>query len=578
MCTSLIVGKAASTTGRVLLGHNEDSGGRVMHQEFWCPGGPHAAGEKLEAEAGRACIPQVPETLGTYWSNMLMMPPGSSFDQGLANEAGVVMCSNSGGTSFDGELSDEETGLKEGGIGFLLRRAVMERARTAREAVRIAASLIDEWGYWSPARNYSFADRDEAWLMNVVKGRHYVAKRVPDDEVVLISNYLAIRSVDLADTENVIASPDLIEYAIAKGRYTPARPGDYSDFDFCAAYQPETNRTDPNKSIRMRTGWEFLTGVVYPDLLHYPERLRLPRKVSPDDVKALLRLSAAETYRSRGDGRADAFHVSGEDISRSNCRESWVAELGDKPLLNTLWRASANQDASPYVPWFPLAGATPAGYQWTSLEEARRVHFHMEPGYLDFDWAKSYFLYATLGELVNFDRGLMSGIWREREAIEAKFREETEAVRARAALLPESEAKALLGRFTCEAAADADNLCRELLAGLDTVEAVVWPGELSVTDESAEAEVVITSLPEFDIEEVDPASILWSLGCTGAKASVLEPAKPLSVTVRDGALVCRFRAHDVARHGIPGCLTDTYIRGYIAHRRFVAMATVRFKA
>ena len=33
MCTPVIVGKAVSKTGRVIVGHNEDSGGRVVpHQ------------------------------------------------------------------------------------------------------------------------------------------------------------------------------------------------------------------------------------------------------------------------------------------------------------------------------------------------------------------------------------------------------------------------------------------------------------------------------------------------------------------------------------------------------------------
>ncbi len=43
MCTTVIVGRLASTTGRVILGHNEDSGGRCMHQQFWVPGGSHSA-------------------------------------------------------------------------------------------------------------------------------------------------------------------------------------------------------------------------------------------------------------------------------------------------------------------------------------------------------------------------------------------------------------------------------------------------------------------------------------------------------------------------------------------------------
>lgn len=576
MCTTVIVGKKASTTGRVILGHNEDSGNRVMHQQFWCPGGKHAPGEVMEGEPGRAKIPQVSETLGTYWSNMLAMPPGSSFDQGFANEAGVVMCSNSGGASFDGALSDEETGLVDGGIGFLLRRAVMERAKSAREAVHIAAELLDAWGYWSPARNYSFADRDEAWYMCVVKGHHYVAKRVADDEVVLISNYLAIRHVDLSDHENVLASPDLINYAIKMGRYTPKVTGDTSDFDFSVAYQPEEERTVSTKSFRMRTGWQRITGTVFPDPLHYPEHLKPAQLMRPEDVEDVLRLSAEETYRNRGDGRADCFHYCAEDISRPHTRESWVAEIGEKPLLSILWHCTSMQDTGPYVPWFPLAHEIPKGCQWTTLEDAHRIHFAMPAEKLDLDYEKSYFINAVLGELVNFDRALMAGVWSVRDTLEKNLAEEARALRERATTMPEEEARIALGAFTCEAQTRADAAGMELLALLDTVVAEVTPGDLSVTDEVAEAQVIIRSIPGLDIEEIDPTTVLWSLGFTGAKASVLAPAKPLRVEVTDDGLVCTFRAHDVAQYAIAGCLEDTYVRGYAARKRFVAMAPVRF--
>lgn len=82
MCTTVIVGKAVSKTGRVILGHNEDAGGRVMHQQFYCPGGKHAAGEMLTAEHGRAQVPQAEETLTTYWSNMLQID-GSSLTKAM---------------------------------------------------------------------------------------------------------------------------------------------------------------------------------------------------------------------------------------------------------------------------------------------------------------------------------------------------------------------------------------------------------------------------------------------------------------------------------------------------------------
>ena len=155
MCTTVIVGKAVSKTGRVIVGHNEDSGGRVLHQQFYVPGGKHAAGEMLVAEPGRAQVPEAAETVTTYWSNMLQID-GSSFDQGFANAAGVVLCSNGGGSSFDGDDPDEASlKLKDGGVGFLLRRVIAERAHTAREGVEIAAKLLDEYGYFGSARNYT---------------------------------------------------------------------------------------------------------------------------------------------------------------------------------------------------------------------------------------------------------------------------------------------------------------------------------------------------------------------------------------------------------------------------------------
>jgi dipeptidase len=79
-CTTLIVGKNVSETGRVMVGHTEDADGRVLHQEFFYPAQKHEAGaDPLVAEPGRAVVPNVPETLDTYWSNMLDMT-GSSFD------------------------------------------------------------------------------------------------------------------------------------------------------------------------------------------------------------------------------------------------------------------------------------------------------------------------------------------------------------------------------------------------------------------------------------------------------------------------------------------------------------------
>ena len=582
MCTTVIVGKAVSKTGRVILGHNEDAGGRVMHQQFYCPGGKHVAGEMLTAEPGRASVPQAEETLTTYWSNMLQID-GSSFDQGYANEAGLAICSNGGGSSFDGDDPDEASlGLKDGGVGFLLRRVMAERARTPREAMKIAAKLLDEYGYFGSARNYTVASKDEAWVLNVVKGHHYVAKRVPDDQVMLISNMLAIRHVDINDKENVIASPGLIEYAIEKGRYTPAVEGDYSDFDFAMAYQSDENRHAPTKSYRMRLGWWKITGDYYKDELHYPEILPPAQPMGVEDVIEVLGLTCYESYATRGDGKEDAFHVSARDISRSQTRESWVVDLQDEPLYNTMYRCTSYQDTGVYIPWFPMSGIIPEGYQWMTLEEARENHFHLKPEFLDFDLDRSYHIYATVGELTNFNRGLLPGVTRVKQLYNADVFARTAAVIEKARTQSVEEAKKTLGMFTCEECNTMDTVYDALLDAINVHMMSVEADSLSVSDEESLVEVVLYGSPEFNVQGLDIETVYWSLGFTGKKESVNAPAKPVSVRFDDvdgdGIVdaVLSFKAHEVAQFGIPGCVTDTYLRGLCNCLRFVAMDTVLF--
>ena len=88
----------------------------------------------------------------------------------LLNEFGVMMFSNSGGFMQEwggkkSELPDEATTeTVDGGLGLALRFEVVHRARSAAEGVKIAATLIDRYGYGPDARTFTIADRDEAWI------------------------------------------------------------------------------------------------------------------------------------------------------------------------------------------------------------------------------------------------------------------------------------------------------------------------------------------------------------------------------------------------------------------------------
>ena len=50
----------------------------------------------------------------------------------------------------------------------------------------------------------------------MVCGRHWVARRVPDDQVVLLPNYYVTDEVRLDDRQSFLGAADLIEYAYTK--------------------------------------------------------------------------------------------------------------------------------------------------------------------------------------------------------------------------------------------------------------------------------------------------------------------------------------------------------------------------
>ena len=140
-CFTVIVGKDASSTGEIIVGHNEDNDRRILMSQYWVPAATHKKGEMIEYEPTAAKIPQVAKTLG-YWWTQTLAPEGYSFSDGFFNEAGVLITSNNCGDTVE---KDEK--VKNGGIGYGIRRITAERAHTAREAVQIAIELVEKYGY-----------------------------------------------------------------------------------------------------------------------------------------------------------------------------------------------------------------------------------------------------------------------------------------------------------------------------------------------------------------------------------------------------------------------------------------------
>lgn len=104
-----------------------------------------------------------------------------------------------------------------------LSRIVMERARTAREAVEIVGALIDEYGYSTYGGNsHLFADADEGWVVIDFAGGQglWAAERLGPDHVrVSRPGYIGDFPVDFENDPDYMASPNFIRFAVEQGWY-----------------------------------------------------------------------------------------------------------------------------------------------------------------------------------------------------------------------------------------------------------------------------------------------------------------------------------------------------------------------
>jgi len=390
-CYAVVVGKDASSEGAVLLGHNEQNFGQRFLNFRKVPRIEHKAGEMIKLQNG-AEIPQVKESYAFLWSEN----PGIAYSDGYLNEWGVAIVSD-GCPDKAEELQklEAEGQLVTGGIGYMLRRLIAERAKTAREGVQIAGELIEQVGYPS-SRTLVIADSKEAWLLSMSRGKHWVAQRVPDDGVVLLPNVYVIDKVDLKDTRNFLGSPDLIEYAVKKGWYDPSEG---KAFDFSKAYGQK------QKPLMDERQWRGQCLVTEKNIEKEPDRklpfsVRPARKLSVKDVISILRFHGEGSLCSNETQEAAVFQL----------RSNMPVDIGC-----IYWRCSAEPCSSILTPWYCGITETPKEYyQAVDVKEnlTLECHFSESPEKFKSDVGHAWWIFKGLQDKVRADYRSRIGIVR----------------------------------------------------------------------------------------------------------------------------------------------------------------------
>ena len=348
-CTAVLVGKDASTTGRVILGHNEDDDPSLIVRHGYVPPRDWPADASLVDHPDCAKVPRGGRSFGFFWSEVRDENCGAGSAVSFVNEKGVAIVSDNAGPTK--ERSPDADVLTDGGIWFALRLAVAERAASAREAVGILGSLVKKVGYRPAGRTYTVADSSEGWMVQVVRGRRWVAMRCPDDAVAVMPNHYTIHALPAAPTRDCLFSSDIVSYAVGKGWWQKER-----DFDFALAYQDPKWVKIPHNTRRQRYVTSLLLGRDWTDE-SYPFSVKAARRVSPDDVKAALSAHPASGAWPR--------HAADFDETPSACRKSTIESLvlafGETPA-DCVAHISGNRPCEKgYRVFRPLAHPLPRG-------------------------------------------------------------------------------------------------------------------------------------------------------------------------------------------------------------------------
>ena len=222
-CTNVLVTKGASVDGSTMISYAADSH-QLYGELYYAPAGVWNSGDirKIyEWDTGKF-LGEIPQVARTYQR------------VGNMNEHQLIIAETTyGGRS---ELEDPKGIMDYGSLIYV----ALERAKTAREAIDIVVDLANTYGYYSSGESFSFADKEEVWVMDLIgkgpnnKGIVWVARRVPDGYICSHANQARISTFPQNDPENCIYAPDVISFAREMGYFD----GEDKDFSFCDAYAP----------------------------------------------------------------------------------------------------------------------------------------------------------------------------------------------------------------------------------------------------------------------------------------------------------------------------------------------------
>lgn len=306
-CTTLLVGKKASYNGSTLIARNDDSPTGVFHVKKLVSVDPKDQPRHYVSTLSHVEI-DLPDNPLRYTAMPNVDKKEGIWAAAGTNEENVSMTATETITSNPRVLgadpyvkyiaAKEGRAEVKGGIGEEeLVVLVLPYIHSAKEGALRLGKLIETYGTYEP-NGIAFSDKDEIWWLESIGGHHWIARRVKDDEYVIMPNQFGLDRFDFTDAygakkENLCA-PDLKDFVsknhldlTLKGPFNPRLAfGSHDDSDhvyntprawFMARYfNPRTYK------------WDGPDADFTPESNDIPWSLVPERKITVEDVKYAL--------------------------------------------------------------------------------------------------------------------------------------------------------------------------------------------------------------------------------------------------------------------------------------------------
>lgn len=451
-CTNLIVGKNASADGSTIVSYSADSYG-LFGELYHYPAATYPEGTMMkvhEWDTGKY-LGEIEQARRTY--NVI----------GNMNEFQLTI----GETTFGGrpELTDSTGIIDYGSLIYI----TLQRARTAREAIKVMTDLVQQYGYYSSGESFTIADPNEIWIMEMIgkgpgiRGAVWVAVRMPDDCISAHANQARIHRFDMNDKDNCIYSPDVVSFARERGYFN----GVNKEFSFAEAYAPLDFGARRFCEARVWSyfnrftdrGNEFLPYIEGDTDEPMPLFVRPNRKISVQDVKDMMRDhyegTPLDISNDFGAGPykmpyrlsplnfkvGDKEYFNERPISTQQTGFVFVAQMrADKPdaIGGVLWFGVDDANMTVFTPVYCCATKAPVCY--TRVDNA---------DYITFSWNSSFWIFNWVSNMIYPRYDLMIGDLRSvQRELEETFNRMQEKVEETAAGLLEKDKKAAVEFLT----------------------------------------------------------------------------------------------------------------------------------